>query len=195
MPTIVAQCKLQATFTCNHQKPFLQGHFQRPRAHFHSRCMSATALGTDTVPASSHQFSRRSRQILGGPPMQAICCRLFQSASSSSASIFCTYSMADSSPASSLTMPCQERKQNLQHPVTSPTDPQVSHSQARKKSLRAVLAALLLVLAMQELPNSDPGEEGSASRGIWRASCPTYPAHLVQCCQHLLQLLHLLPGH
>jgi len=40
--------------------------------------------------------------------MQAICCRLFQSASSSSASIFCTYSMADSSPASSLTIPCQK---------------------------------------------------------------------------------------
>lgn len=51
--------------------------------------------------------------------MQAICCRLFQSASSSSASIFCTYSMADSSPASSLTMPCQMRKQNLHHPLRS----------------------------------------------------------------------------
>lgn len=128
--------------------------------------------GLKTVPASSHQFSSRSRQILGGPPMQAICCRLFQSASSSSASIFCTYSMADNSPASSLTMPCHERKQNLQHAVTSPTEPQVSHSQARKKSLRALLAALLLVLAMQELPNSDPEEGRSAPRGIWRASCP-----------------------
>lgn len=123
--------------------------------------------GLKTVPASSHQFSSRSRQILGGPPMQAICCRLFQSASSSSASIFCTYSMADNSPASSLTMPCHERKQNLQHAVTSPTEPQVSHSQARKKSLRALLAALLLVLAMQNyqtltLKKGDlhPGESG-----------------------------------
>jgi len=63
----------------------------------------------------SYQFSSRSKQIFGGPPMQAICCRLFQSANSSSANIFCTYSMADSSPASSLTIPCKTRKQDLQH--------------------------------------------------------------------------------
>ena len=52
----------------------------------------------------SYQFSSRSRQMLGGPPMQAICCRLFQSANSSSVRVFCTYSIADKSPASSLTM-------------------------------------------------------------------------------------------
>lgn len=51
--------------------------------------------------------------------MQAICCRLFQSASSSSASIFCTYSMADSRPASSLTIPCQKGKQTFSSPLTS----------------------------------------------------------------------------
>lgn len=42
--------------------------------------------------------------------MQAICCRLFQSASSSSVRVFCTYSIADKSPANSLTMLWLETK-------------------------------------------------------------------------------------
>lgn len=37
-----------------------------------------------------YHVSRRSRQMFGGPPIQAICCRLFQSASSSSVKFFCT---------------------------------------------------------------------------------------------------------
>lgn len=68
----------------------------------------AHSAGLWLKPALSYQFSRRSRQMLGGPPMHAICCRLFQSASSSSVSVFCTYSIADKSPASSLTMLCLE---------------------------------------------------------------------------------------
>ena len=62
----------------------------------------------------SYQFSSRSKQMLGGPPMQAICCRLFQSANSSSVRVFCTYSIADKSPASSLTMLWLETKKQSQ---------------------------------------------------------------------------------
>lgn len=32
-------------------------------------------------------------------------------------------------------------------------------------------------------------------RGTWEASSTTYPSHLVQRCEHLLQLLHLLTRH
>lgn len=143
-------------------------------------------------PASSYQFSSRSKQIFGGPPMQAICCRLFQSANSSSASIFCTYSMADSSPASSLTIPCQKRQQNLQHPLRS-----ASFTFTDKKEVaQGCISSAALSSGHAGTPNSYPRKRAPLRpRGIWRASCTTYPPHLVQRREHLFQLLHFLPGH
>lgn len=76
---------------------------------------ASSLKGKRRLPSNSYQFSRRSRQMLGGPPMHAICCRLFQSASSSSVSVFCTYSIADKSPASSLTMLCLETQTVRRH--------------------------------------------------------------------------------
>ena len=142
-------------------------------------------------PASSYQFSSRSKQIFGGPPMQAICCRLFQSASSSSASIFCTYSMADNSPASSLTIPCQKRKQN-QHPLRS-----ASFTFTEKKEVaQGCASSTALSSGPARTLNSYPRRRAPLhAGGIWRASCTTYPSHLVQRREHLFQLLHFLPGH
>lgn len=40
-----------------------------------------------------------------------------------------------------------------------------------------------------------PDKGTSVPRGIWRARGTTYPSHLVQRGEHLLQLLHLLPRH
>lgn len=62
-----------------------------------------------------YHVSKRSRQMFGGPPMQAICCLLFQSASSSSVRFFCTKSMADSSPAISVTICCKTESKLLTH--------------------------------------------------------------------------------
>lgn len=59
--------------------------------------------------------------MLGGPPMQAICCRLFQSASSSSVRVFCTYSIADKSAASSLTMLWVETKTKVRKHFLRPS--------------------------------------------------------------------------
>lgn len=64
--------------------------------------------------------------------MHAICCLLFQSASSSSASVFCTYSMADRSPASSLTIPWLIENQDQGHQV--PLDPASSRLRQERLS-------------------------------------------------------------
>ncbi len=117
-----------------------------------------------------YHVSKRSRQMFGGPPMQAICCLLFQSASSSSVRFFCTKSMADSSPAISVTICCK-------------TD--------------FFFLNFWLLGYQCECNERLTGRYFQNPRSqhciLW-LDCVSHPPQLIQSAQHLLQLRHLLPG-
>lgn len=103
--------------------------------------------------------------MLGGPPMQAICCLLFQSASSSSVRFFCTKSMACSKPAMSVTICCEKNKDTTLHLSSilwrSITKPECNYTTQMQHCVRV---------------------------------CVAHPPELIQGAQHLLQLGHLLSG-
>ena len=132
----------------------------------------------------SYQFSSRSKQMLGGPPMQAICCRLFQSANSSSVRVFCTYSIADKSPASSLTMLWLETKKHSQKTFPQTVSNHSLWSIPEKELIRKQASS------SQRCP-IPKGEWARQGEGV---HC-SYAPHLVQGSKHLFELLHLLPGH
>ena len=121
--------------------------------------------------------------MLGGPPMHAICCRLFQSASSSSVRVFCTYSIADKSPANSLTMLWLETKSKVRkHCLALFLTTGFSQFQRRNSSKNKQV-----LLQDAQIPQASE----TRKEGVQRS----YSPHLVQRSENLLQLLHLLPGH
>lgn len=116
--------------------------------------------------------------MLGGPPIQAICCRLFQSASSSFVKFFCTQSMAVSKPPISVTI-CYK--------TTSTED-----KKQRINSFSLFCLNLCLILPFLMTGGLKYRFRPPVLSPEINVKLNTYPPELVQGTQHLLQLGHLL---